>query len=133
MTKHSTRESEKSPGLGRRELLAYSAAFGASFVAANGLSQRAAAGEADKQTAASPLAASAKRYDMKKSINMWAFPYPDKMSLKECFQLAKDAGFDGIEPNFNLEGEFSAESSEAEIKAIGQMAKKIGLEISGVC
>ena len=120
-------------GLGRRELLAYTAAFGASFVAANGLSDRASAEDTKKQTNSSPLAASQKRYDMKKSINMWAFPYPDKMSLEECFQLAKDAGFDGIEPNFNLEGEFSAESSEAEIAAIGQMAKKIGLEISGVC
>ena len=119
--------------LGRRELLAYSAAFGASFVAANGLSETANGGEADKRPSASPLAASQKRYAMKKSINLWAFPYPDKMSLKECFQLAKDAGFDGVEPNFNLEGEFSAESSAAEIEAIGQMAKKIGLEISGVC
>lgn len=118
--------------LGRRELLAYTAAFGASFVAAQGLG-KADAGERDPRPKSSPLAASPKRYDMKKSINMWAFPYPDKMSLQECFQLAKDAGFEGIEPNFNLEGEFSAESSEAEIKAIGQMAKKIGIEISGVC
>ena len=34
---------------------------------------------------------------MKKSINLWAFPYPDRMNLRECLQLAKDAGFDGIE------------------------------------
>ena len=40
--------------------------------------------------------ASPKRYDMKKSINLWAFPYPQKMSLKECFKLAKDAGFDSF-------------------------------------
>ena len=26
--------------------------------------------------------ASPKRYKMKKSINLWAFPYPDRMSLK---------------------------------------------------
>lgn len=122
----------ETPRLGRRELFAYSAAFGASFVAAQGLAGKA---EANDKTIAksSPLAASPKRYDMKKSINLWAFPYPDKMSLQQCFQLAKDAGFDAVEPNFNLEGEFSAESTADEIKAIGEMAKKIGLEISGVC
>ena len=38
---------------------------------------------------------SPKRYDMLKSINLWAFPYPERMSLRECLQLAKDAGFDG--------------------------------------
>ena len=38
--------------------------------------------------------AAPKRYDMKKSINLWAFPYPDRMNLRECLQLAKDAGFD---------------------------------------
>ena len=43
-----------------------------------------------------PRKGSPKRYDMKKSINQWAFPYPERMNLKECLQLAKDAGFDGI-------------------------------------
>jgi sugar phosphate isomerase/epimerase len=28
---------------------------------------------------------------------MWAFPYPQKWSLKQCFEIAKDAGFDGVE------------------------------------
>ncbi|HZY84823.1 MAG TPA: hypothetical protein VFE78_08325, partial [Gemmataceae bacterium] len=28
--------------------------------------------------------ASPKRYDMKKSINLWAFPYPQRMTLREC-------------------------------------------------
>src|SRR5262245_40426228 len=37
-----------------------------------------------------------KRYDMKKSINLWAFPYPERMTLRECLQLARNAGFDGI-------------------------------------
>src|SRR5262245_6523710 len=46
--------------------------------------------------------ASPKHYDMKKSINLWAFPYPDRMALRECLQLAKDSGFDGIELNFDL-------------------------------
>ena len=29
-----------------------------------------------------------KRYDIKKSINLWAFPYPNRMTLRECLQLA---------------------------------------------
>jgi L-ribulose-5-phosphate 3-epimerase len=118
-------------GLGRREWLAYSAAFGAAFLGRQGLS-------AESETPPSP-AASAKekspprRYDMKKSINLWAFPYPDQMSLRDCFQLAKDAGFDGVEINFGLEGEFSAESTPDEISAIGRLADEVGIAISGVC
>ena len=115
------------PQLGRRELLAYTAAFGTSFLAAQGL----LAQDDAEQPRRAKL--KSKRYDMKKSINMWALPYPDLWSLKESFELIKDAGFDGVEINFALEGEFSAESTAAEIKEIGQMARKIGLEISGVC
>ena len=119
--------------LDRRELLAYSAMFGTSFLAAQGLS--AEEGEAaDRRPETGPSStAGRKRYDMKKSINMWAFPYPDKMSLKECFELAKDAGFDGIEVNYNLEGDISPEASSNDLKAIGQTARKIGIEISGLC
>ena len=42
---------------------------------------------------------SPRRYNMKKSINLWAFPYPERMNLRECLQLARTAGFDGIELN----------------------------------
>ncbi len=75
----------------------------------------------------------AKRYKMKKSINQWAFPYPDRMSLKECMQLAKDAGFDGIELNYDLENDLSPKSGTREYTAIRKLAEKIGIEISGVC
>ena len=44
---------------------------------------------------------------MKKSINLWAFPYPDRMNLRECLQLAKKAGFDGIERNYDLDNDLS--------------------------
>jgi hexulose-6-phosphate isomerase len=116
------------PDIGRREMLGLSAMFGSAFLAAQGL----LAGEAqakEKAAAAPPK----RQYKMKKSINLWAFPFPDKMSLEQCFQLAKDAGFDGVEINFALEGEFSAESSDAEIKAVGALAKKVGIAISGIC
>ena len=117
--------------LGRRELLAYTAAFGSAFLAGQGLIKQAEADE--PKPAARPAKPKGKRYEMKKSINLWAFPYPDKMTLKECFQLAKDAGFDGVEINFALEKEFSAESTPAEIKGVAELAKQVGIAISGVC
>jgi hexulose-6-phosphate isomerase len=70
---------------------------------------------------------------MKKSINLWAFPYPERMDLKDCFTLAKDAGFDGVEINFDLEGEFSAECSPEQLKEVGRLAERMGIAISGVC
>jgi hexulose-6-phosphate isomerase len=80
-----------------------------------------------------PRRASPKRYDMKKSINLWAFPYPDRMSLRECLRLAKDAGFDGIELNYDLENDLSPRSGTREFASIRAEAEKIGIAISGVC
>ncbi len=113
--------------LSRRELMAYTAAFGSSFMAAQGLAAETPAETQPDQTEPS------RRYDMKKSINLWALPYPDKMSLADCFELCKDAGFDGVEVNYALEGELSPEAGEADIRAIGETARKIGIEISGLC
>ena len=76
---------------------------------------------------------SPKRYNMKKSINQWAFPYPQRMSLRECMQLAKDAGFDGIELNYDLDNDLSPKASSQDYAAIRKMADKIGIEISGLC
>ena len=33
-----------------------------------------------------------KRYPFKKSINLWAFPYPEKMSLEQCLQAREGRG-----------------------------------------
>ena len=73
------------------------------------------------------------RYDMKKSINLWAFPYPQKMSLVQCLQLAKDAGFDGIELNYDLESDLSPKAGTREFEDIRKSADKIGIAISGLC
>lgn len=70
---------------------------------------------------------------MKKSINLWAFPYPQRMTLEECLQLAKDAGFDGIELNYDLESDLSPKATSKDFAAIRQMADRIGIEISGLC
>jgi len=119
------------PQLGRRELLAYTGAFGASFLAGQGLLS--AADAAPVEETEKSAAPAGKQYEMLKSINMWAFPYPDKWSLRECFELAKDAGFDGIEINFALKGEFSDEATTKQIEEVGRLAKKVGIKISGVC
>jgi len=76
---------------------------------------------------------SPKRYAMKKSINQWAFPYPQQMNLRECLQLAKDAGFDGIELNYDLENDLSPKSGAKEYRDIRRLAEKIGIQISGLC
>src|SRR3989442_1957874 len=85
------------------------------------------------QTKPDPRRSSPRRYDMKKSINLWAFPYPQKMSLKECLQLAKDAGFDGIELNYNLENDLSPKSDAKKYQEIRRQAEQIGIAVSGLC
>ena len=53
---------------------------------------------------------------------------------EECLQLAKDAGFDGIELNYDLENELSPRAGTAEIHAIRPARpSEIGIAISGVC
>lgn len=76
---------------------------------------------------------STKRHRAKKSINLWAFPYPDRMDLEECLRLAKEAGFDGIELNYDLENDLSPQASDRELAQIRQLADSIGIEISGLC
>ena len=85
------------------------------------------------QGASDPRQSWPKRYRMKKSINLWAFPYPQRMTLRECLQLAKDAGFDGIELNYDLDNDLSPRSAPEEFRAIRKMAEEIGIAISGLC
>lgn len=115
------------PGINRRSALKSTVAGAvAAVVPAMG-----ATGQASVQVDARQ--ASSKRYKMKKSINLWAFPYPQRMSLRECLQLARDAGFDGIELNFDLENDVSPRSSRDQYHAIRKMAEQIGIAISGLC
>ena len=74
-----------------------------------------------------------RRYAMKKSINLWAFPYPEKMNLEQCLRLAKSAGFDAIELNYDLDNDLSPKSGAKEYAAIRALADKIGIQISGIC
>lgn len=137
----------------RREWLKFGALLGGSVVSGGGLGMAAGCategpdgatpghaladldgpGAAVAARADAPLDRSPKRYPMKKSINLWAFPYPQRMSLEACFRLAARAGFDAVEVNYNLEGELSPAAGPKELSAIRSMAEKAGIEISGLC
>src|SRR4051794_25144065 len=119
--------SDPTPPLGRRELLARSAALGSALLAAPGLTT------ADAPKPAAGKEAPRRRYAMKKSINLWAFPYPEKMNLEQCLKLARDAGFDGIELNYDLDNDLSPKSGPREYAAIRKMAERVGIAISGLC
>jgi len=67
---------------------------------------------------------------MKISISNWSFD-PGK-SLRDCMELAKDAGYDGFEVALGDVGEFSMESSEADARAVRARAEEVGIESSGV-
>jgi L-ribulose-5-phosphate 3-epimerase len=106
-------------------------ALGAALAA--GTAALAAAAEQPPQKKPDPRRASPRRYDMKKSINLWAFPYPGRMTLRECLQLARDAGFDGIELNYDLESDLSPKAGPKELREIRKTAADIGIAISGLC
>jgi L-ribulose-5-phosphate 3-epimerase len=93
----------------------------------------AAAGFTEGGEPPDPRKSSPKTYRMKKSINLWAFPYPERMSLRECLQLAKDVGFDGIELNYDLDNDLSPKSSTDQYRSIRKSAEEIGIAISGLC
>ena len=119
-------ETDACPPLSRRQLIGTALAAAAT-----------AGGAAEPTAAAQPKPderrSSPRKYDMKKSINLWAFPYPQRMNLQECLTLAKDAGFDGIELNFDLDNDLSPKSGTKEYEAIRRMADRIGIQISGLC
>ena len=115
------------PGIDRRSLLKSAVAVATAGVLATPGTVRAATAAADARRA------SPKPYAMKKSINLWAFPYPQRMNLEECLRLAKDAGFEGIELNYDLDNDLSPKAGAKEYQAIRKLADRIGIEISGLC
>ena len=108
--------------LKRRDLLTY-AAFGSTAIAST----------VQARAASSESVTAQQRYQMKKSINLWAFPYPDRMSLRQCMELAKRAGFDGIELNYDLDSDLSPKATTKDLTDVRRLAEEIGIEISGVC
>lgn len=66
---------------------------------------------------------------MKKGISIWSF---GGMSIGESLELAKKAGFDGVELALNETGEASLESTESDLLKIRKMAEDTGLELYSV-
>ncbi len=66
---------------------------------------------------------------MKKGISIWSFAEPD---LKKCFELAKDAGFDGVEVALDEKGPVSLESTKEEILEVKKIAEEAGIELYSV-
>lgn len=73
---------------------------------------------------------------MKKSINYWSFPGvlagKPEFELKKCIELAKDAGFDGIELALEEKGEINLNSSRQDMDKIVEMSKEVGIELSSL-
>ena len=67
---------------------------------------------------------------MKKSINIWSF-YGD-WDLEQKMRLARDAGFEGFEIDLSGDGQLNLETSPAEVDQIAQMAKEVGITLSGL-
>lgn len=67
---------------------------------------------------------------MKKGIN--CFSFPETLSLEECMEIAKKAGFDGIEPLIKEKGQININSTTTDIKKIKDMAKNIGIELTSL-
>ncbi len=63
---------------------------------------------------------------MKKSINIWSFV---GKTNREAMQIAKDAGFEGIELALGAEGEITMTSTDAELLSIKSYAEELGIKI----
>ena len=67
---------------------------------------------------------------MKKGISIWSF---SEGTLDENFALAADAGFDGVEVALNEgTGEINLSSTEKDLLAVKESAKKSGIELYSV-
>jgi len=66
---------------------------------------------------------------MRKAINLWAFP--EEYSLERILELAKDAGFEGVELVVE-EGRINPEESEENLLNVRKEVEKKGLEISSL-
>ena len=63
---------------------------------------------------------------MKKGISIWSFAETD---LKKCFEIAKDAGFEGVEVALDETGLISLESTKEDAMKVKAMAEEAGIEL----
>ena len=67
---------------------------------------------------------------MKKSISYWSFP--SNLSLKECFALAKEAGFEAMEVALPSGKEITLDSGKEDLVRVKREAGAAGLELSSL-
>lgn len=67
---------------------------------------------------------------MKKGINIWSFK--EGTTIADSIQLAKKAGFDGIELSLNETGELGLDSTEKDMREILSRLEDAELEIAGL-
>ncbi|MCM8771817.1 MAG: sugar phosphate isomerase/epimerase [Candidatus Omnitrophica bacterium] len=68
---------------------------------------------------------------MKKSINVWVLP--SNLKFEDGLKIIKDAGFEAVELNTSEEGGIlNLNSSEDEVKKVGEIVRKNGLEIASL-
>ncbi|MBQ8683435.1 MAG: sugar phosphate isomerase/epimerase [Clostridia bacterium] len=63
---------------------------------------------------------------MKKGISYWTF---GDMPIRECFRLAKETGFDGVELTLDPTGELTLETTDEQALAIKAAAAEEGIEL----
>jgi L-ribulose-5-phosphate 3-epimerase len=68
--------------------------------------------------------------DIKKGINAWSFGAG--RNLAECMQLAKAAGFEGIELVLSAQGELTPRTPADDVRAIRAQAETLGLQINSL-
>ena len=66
---------------------------------------------------------------MKKGISIWSFPND---TLKNNFELAKKAGFEGVEVALDEVGEVSLQSTEKDLLAVKHQAEDSGIELYSI-
>jgi len=67
---------------------------------------------------------------MKKSISIWSFP--SEWTLEKKMKLAKDAGFEGFEPDLTEKGDLAFDGNPDSWVRVGELAEKVGLQLSGL-
>jgi L-ribulose-5-phosphate 3-epimerase len=67
---------------------------------------------------------------MKKSISIWSFP--GDWDFKRKLSIAREAGFEGFEPELSESGAIHLGSSAAELAAVKMLAENHVLELSGL-
>ena len=66
---------------------------------------------------------------MKKGISIWSF---GSMCIKDVFEMAAQAGFEGVELSLDQTGEIGMDFTPEKAEKIKELAKKYGLEIYGL-